>query len=83
MNPMPSAPNPNPERISVTVRIRKDLADMARQVAREEAGKPRFLRLNTLFENAIEAYLADLEAENTKRLPPRHTNHHVRSQNQH
>ena len=64
MNEMPS--DPNVPRVSITVRIRKDLADEARKVAREEAGKPRFLRLNLLVELALDAYLAELKSENEK-----------------
>jgi len=58
MNRMPS-PSKVP-RVSLTVRIKKDIADEARRVALHEAGYPRFLRLNLLVELALIAYLAEL-----------------------
>jgi hypothetical protein len=67
--------NPIPDRVSLTVRVRKDIADEARRVAREEAGKPRFLKLNLLVEQALVAYLAALRAENEGGIASRDFNH--------
>ena len=67
MDRMPSPPKS--KRVSLTVRIRKDVADEARRVALYEAGFPRFLRLNLLVEQALIAYLEILKSESGK-LPP-------------
>jgi len=67
--------SPTPDRVSLTVRVRKDIADEARRVAREEAGKPRFLKLNLLVEQALVAYLAALRAENEGVPASRDFNH--------
>lgn len=60
------ASDPKPLRVNLSVRIRKDIADEARRVALHEAGYPRFLKLNTLVEAALEAYLQQIKSEGTK-----------------
>jgi hypothetical protein len=72
MNRMPSPSKDH--RVSLTVRVRRDVAEEARRVARFEAGHPRFLRLNLLVELALIAYLDELKSEGGKLHPSRNHN---------
>ena len=53
--------DPGPARIPVSVRLRPDLVDRARQLARDLAGKPLYLTFPTLVEMALEREIARLE----------------------
>jgi len=50
-------------RVSVSVRLRPEVAALMKSFVRDHAGKPLFLTLSTFTEAAIERHVAHLSAE--------------------
>lgn len=61
-------------RVTLSVRVRADVADRAREFVRDNAGKPLYLTLASFVEGAVDAHIAALsrEIEQPGRRP--HTN---------
>ena len=85
---MPS--RPSQKRIPVSIRLLPELVARARNLVRDEAGKPRFLTLTSLTEAALETEMARIErlvedADDADRnlsaaVTKRRINHHQKSE---
>ena len=64
-----STPDQGPKRVPCSVRLRRDIMDRAKQVARDYAGKPMYLTLSTLIENALIAEMDRIEASEETPTP--------------
>lgn len=64
-------------RVTLSVRVRLDVADRVREFVRDNAGKPLYLTLAAFVEAAAEAHLAALarELEQPPRRPATNTHH--------
>ncbi len=64
-------PNRNPGRVLLSVRIDATVARRLRQLVKNEAGSPHFLKLGTSVESAIESYLEAMESKLARKHDPR------------
>lgn len=72
-------PGRNPGRVLLSVRIDSEVAHQARELCRNQAGSPLFLRLGTFVEAALQAHIAATKAkleagERPARRPPTSNN---------
>lgn len=64
-------------RVTLSVRVRADVAERVREFVRDNAGKPLYLTLATFIEGAVEAHLTALGRELEQ--PTRRTNANSRT----